>query len=218
MRKKKLSLAQLQKEATDFAKVESNHPEPSLYGVTDGKAIGTYLEHKFRAHLASRFAFAPCNSALGVDFPDLNVDMKVTSVTQPQSSCPFRSARQKIFGLGYSVLVFVYEKADNSKTATATLNILHTVYIAEHRTGDFTMTRLIRQHLEAGCNAEDLIGLMHDRSLWVDDAEAQKIAEELLQRPCEQGYLTVSNALQWRLQYGRAIAQAGSVDGVLRLR
>jgi hypothetical protein len=59
------------------------------------------------------------------------------------------------------------------------------------------MTRLIRQHLEAGCNAEDLIGLMHDKNLWVDDIEAAKIADDRLKQPCEQGYLTVSNALQW---------------------
>ena len=28
------------------------------------------------------------------------------------------------------------------------------------------------------------------------------------------GYLTVSNALQWRLQYGRAIGVAGTTEGV----
>ena len=28
--------------------------EPSLYGVSDGKAIGTYLEHKFRAYLTNK--------------------------------------------------------------------------------------------------------------------------------------------------------------------
>jgi hypothetical protein len=75
----------------------------------------------------------------------------------------------------------------------------------------------MRQHLEAGCNAEDLIGLMRDRNLPVDDIEAKCIAEELLKQPCEQGYLTVSNALQWRLQYARAIEQAGKIDGVLKL-
>jgi len=31
------------------------------------------------------------------------------------------------------------------------------------------------------------------------------------------GYLTISNALQWRLQYSRVIEQAGKVEGVLRL-
>lgn len=38
-------------EAARFSEAESNHPEPSLFGVTDGKAIGAYLEHKFRAFL-----------------------------------------------------------------------------------------------------------------------------------------------------------------------
>jgi hypothetical protein len=218
MRKKKLTVELLLREVAAFAEVESAYPEPTLYGVTDGKAIGTYLEHKFRAHLQAKYAFAPSNSALGIDFPDLQVDMKVTAVTQPQSSCPFQSARQKIFGLGYSILVFVYEKRDDPITASAVLNILHTVFVEKRRTADFTMTRLIRQSLEAGCNVEDLIGLMHDKNLPVDDIEANQIAEELLAKPCEQGFLTISNALQWRLQYGRVIEQAGKVDGILKLR
>jgi hypothetical protein len=218
MGKTGLTVALLQQEAAAFAQVESTYPEPSLFGVTDGKAIGTYLEHKFRAHLEAKYTFAPCSSASGIDFPDLQVDMKVTAFTQPQSSCPFRSGRQKIFGLGYSVVVFVYEKKDDPKTATAILNILHTVFVETHRTADFTMTRLIRQHLEAGGNAEDLIGLMKDRNLPVDDIEANDIAQELLKNPCEQGYLTISNALQWRLQYARAIEQAGKVDGIVKLR
>jgi hypothetical protein len=218
MRKSKLTIERLCQEAAAFAEVESTYPEPTLYGVTDGKAIGTYLEHKFRAHLQAKYAFASSSSAAGIDFPDLQVDMKVTAITQPQSSCPFRTARQKIFGLGYAVLVFVYEKVDDPKTTTAVLNIRHTVLVEKHRTADFTMTRLIRQHLEADCNAEDLIGLMHDRNLPLDDIEATTIAEELLKQPCEQGYLTISNALQWRLQYARVIEQAGRIDGIRRLR
>jgi hypothetical protein len=51
MSKAKLTVKHLQQEAAAFAEVESAYPEPTLYGVTDGKAIGTYLEHKFRAHL-----------------------------------------------------------------------------------------------------------------------------------------------------------------------
>ena len=218
MRKPKLTVKRLQQEAAEFARVESTHPEAKLYGVTDGKAIGTYLEHKFRARLEKKYTFAPCNSASGIDFLDLNVDLKVTALTQPQSSCPFKSARQKIFGLGYSLLVFVYEKTDDPKSRTAVLNILHTVFVADRRTADFTMTRLIREHLQAGCNAEDLIGLMRDRNLPVDDIEASLIAQELLKKPCEKGFLTISNALQWRLQYARVIEQAGKVSGVLRLR
>ena len=214
----KLTIPLLCQEAAAFAKIESTYPEPTLYGVTDGKAVGTYLEQKLRAHLELKYEFAPCNSAAGIDFPDIRVYVKVTSITQPQSSCPFKSARQKIFGLGYSLLVFVYEKKDDPETRTAILNVRHTLFVEEHRTADFTMTGLIRKHLEAGCNEEDLIGLMHDKNLPVDDIEATKIAQELLRKPCEQGYLTISNALQWRLQYGRVIAEAGIVDGIVKLR
>jgi hypothetical protein len=218
MAKPKLTVQKLCKEATAFAAIESTYPEPSLFGVTDGKRVGTYLEHKFRAYLEAKYKFAPCNSAQGIDFPDIEVDLKVTAITQPQSSCSFKSARQKIFGLGYNLLVFVYEKKDDSKTATATLNMLHTVFIDRARTADYTMTKLIRQHLEAGSNIEDLVGLMNDKNLPIDEIEAKKIATELLKEPPEQGYLTISNALQWRLQYSRVIEKAGSVKGVLRLR
>jgi hypothetical protein len=113
--KAKLTSALLCQEATAFAQVESTYPEPTLYGVTDGKAIGTYLEHKFRAHLEGKYTLASASSAMGIDFPDLRVDLKVKSVTQPQSSCPFQSARQKIFGLGYSLIVFVYVSVHEAK-------------------------------------------------------------------------------------------------------
>ncbi len=127
---KPLTIELLRKEAIAFAKAESKHPEPSLFGVTDGKAVGTYLEHKFQSSLQNRYTYGRGNSARGIDFPELGVDIKVTSIRQPQSSCPFKSARQKIYGLGY---------------------------------------------------------------------------------------LTVSNALQWRLQYSRVIEQAGKIGGILRL-
>lgn len=40
------------------------------------------------------------------------------------------------------------------------------------------------------------------------------IAEEILKKPFEQGYLTVSNALQWRLQYKRVIELNNQIEGV----
>ncbi len=52
-----LTVSLLQKEAKKFAKAESAHAEPSLFGVTDGKAIGTYLEHKFQTELLIRYAY-----------------------------------------------------------------------------------------------------------------------------------------------------------------
>ncbi|MFN3335427.1 MAG: restriction endonuclease, partial [Caldilinea sp.] len=40
--KPKLTLEILKIEAQQFAQIESAHQESSLYGVTDGKAVGTY--------------------------------------------------------------------------------------------------------------------------------------------------------------------------------
>ena len=98
-----LTVDALQREAAEFAEAESRHDEPSLYGVTDGKAVGTYFEHKFQSMLCGDYAYEEGSSAKGIDFPSLNVDMKVTSIKQPQSSSPFKSARQKIVGLGFSL-------------------------------------------------------------------------------------------------------------------
>ncbi len=212
-----LTVELLRQEANNFSQTEPQHNEPSLFGVTDGKAVGTYLEHKFQAYLHTKYTYAEGSSARGIDFPDLNVDIKVTSVRQPQSSCPFKSARQKIFGLGYSLLVFVYEKSDDPQTNTGRLNILHTIFIAEHRTADYQTTIGIRQILENDGNEDDLVGFMQDRYLPISDVEAYQLAEELLQEPPEIGYLTISNALQWRLQYRRVIEKAGDVDGVFRI-
>ena len=210
-----LTIETLCAEAAIFSAAESRHPEPLLYGVTDGKAVGTYLEQKFRLYLKTRYEFIEGNSASGIDFPGLLVDIKVTSIKQPQSSCPFKSARQKIFGLGYSLLIFVYDKLDNSTSRTANLNILHAIYVSAERTADFQMTRGIRNILENEGNKDDLIAFMFDKNLPIDEIEAGNIADEILNNPPRQGFLTISNALQWRLQYGRVIERAGQEEGII---
>jgi hypothetical protein len=210
-----LTVETLCSEAAIFSAVESQHPEPILYGVTDGKAVGTYLEQKFRLYLKGKYEFLEGNSASGIDFPGLLVDVKVTSVRQPQSSCPFKSARQKIFGLGYSLIIFVYDKADNITNRVATLRILHTIYVTAERTADFQMSRGIRNILDNEGNKDDLIAFMFDRNLPVDEIEAANIADEVLINPPIQGFLTISNALQWRLQYGRVIERAGQEEGIV---
>ena len=83
--KPELTTEHLITEASRFAEIESTYGEKTLYGVTDGKRIGTYLEHKFRLELSNKYTFELGNSASGIDFPDLEVDMKVTSIRQPQS-------------------------------------------------------------------------------------------------------------------------------------
>ena len=209
-----LTVEILGSEAAKFSALESQYPEPSIYGVTDGKAVGTYLERKFRTYLAANYQFALGNSARGIDFPELLVDMKVTSIRQPQSSCPFKSARQKIYGLGYSLIIFIYDKVDDSLSRTAKLNIFRTIYVDSSRTADFQMTRGILNILANEGNKDDLIAFMLDRNLPVDEIEANNLADEIFANPPIQGYLTISNALQWRLQYRRVIELADRETGI----
>jgi len=115
-----LSLALLLKEAGAFAQLESDHSNSAIYGVTDGKAIGTYFEHKFQSYLTEKYSYKQGSSASGIDFPSLGVDMKITRTTQPQSSCPFRSAKQKIYGLGSAILNMTCHHQDRGTTEAKT--------------------------------------------------------------------------------------------------
>jgi hypothetical protein len=213
-----LTLERLRTEAAGFAGAQSLCAVPTLYGVTDGKAIGTYLEHGFLAYLEERYVFDAGNSASGIDIPGLDVDIKITSARQPQSSCPFRSARQKIYGLGYHLLVFVYEKTDDADAQTGRLDITHVIFVDKDHTADFQMTRGLLEIIGNDGNADDIVAFLQDRNLPVDETEARDIADAVLRVPPSQGYLTISNALQWRLQYGRVISRAGAVAGIERVR
>lgn len=49
--------------------------------------------------------------------------------------------------------------------------------------------------------------------------EAAKLSEiESIYDELDIGYLTISNALQWRLQYSRVIQKAGDIAGISRVR
>ena len=217
MNKENLDIQNLQKEAKIFSEIESEHDEPSIFGSTDGKAVGTYLEHKFKNFLAEKYAVENGDSASGIDLPGLEVDIKTTSIIQPQSSCPFKSARQKIYGLGYNLLVFVYKKKDNQETKTSRLYILHTIFVEKNRTADFQLTTSISKILDNGANEDDIIALFQDKNLPVDEITAASLSKEIISNRPEIGYLTISNALQWRLQYSRIIEETGKTEGINRL-
>lgn len=212
-----LSVSDLQIEAQRFAETESRHNEPSLFGVTDGKAVGTYLEQKFQNYLHSKYDYVEGSTAKGIDLPEMGIDIKTTSIRLPQSSCPFKAAKQKIYGLGYSLLVFVYEKSDDEQCRTGNLKIRHVIFVEDSRTADFQTTTGLRRILDNSPNIDDIVAFLAERFLPIDDIQAQELAEEILSNPPEIGYLTVSNALQWRLQYTRVIDSAGQITGVIRI-
>ena len=176
------------------------------------------MEHQFRAWLARSYPFEQGSAASGLDSPGLFVDMKVPSVRQPQSSCPFRNARQKIYGLGYSLLIFGYDKTDNEKKQTARLRITNAAFVSEECTADHQTTRGLLGILENDGNSDDLVAFLQDRNLPVDEIGALELAEAILKSPPTIGYLTISNALQWRRQFGRVLQNAGEIVGIRRIR
>ena len=212
-----LTIELLKKEAKVFVQKESKHNEPSIYGITDGKAVGTYFEHKFQAHLKKKYTYIEGNSAKGIDFPELGVDMKITSIKQPQSSCPFKSANQKHLWVRLFSPIFVYEKIDDNKTKTGNLNILHSIFVEKEHTADFQITTQLNLILANKGNVDDIIALLTEKHLPVDDITINELAKYILSNHPKIGYLTISNALQWRLQYSRIIEKAGKTEGVIKI-
>lgn len=201
-------VAQAARFAAEFSRVD----HPTLRGVSDGKAVGTYIERRFKEDLAKVGIIEAIegNAAKGIDLPSFETDIKVTSYRQPQSSSPFGSFKQKVEGLGYNLLLFVYDKDDNRQKNVTFVAVR---YIPLRLTADFQTTRGLRQLiLENEGNADDVFAFMVDKNIPTDEASLFGYAEWLIDNPPEQGFLTISNALQWRLQYGRIVV--GGIEGV----
>ena len=219
MNKQPLTIKNLIIFAKQFCEQESKTPNKELFGVTDGKAVGTHIEHKFKDFLLSKYDLQVGSSASGIDLPsfEINTDIKVTSIDKPQSSCPFKNAQQKIFGLGYNLLVFVYDKHDDTKTKTALLDFVSCSFVEKERTADYTTTYRLQEMVKDGANTEDIIAYLQDKNIPADEITLTNIAEQILKNPPKVGYLTISNALQWRVQYGRIVMLKEAVEGILKI-
>ncbi|MDR1959761.1 MAG: hypothetical protein LBQ54_12085 [Planctomycetaceae bacterium] len=62
------------------------------------------------------------------------------------------------------------------------------------------------------------LAYFQERMLPVDEIEAENLAEEIRSNLPSLGYLTISNALQWRLQYIRVIEKTGRIDGIIKVK
>lgn len=212
--KESLTVTKLFEATKSFCIAESKINFPELVGVTDGKAVGTFVEHRLKHYLSERFNLLTGNSASGIDLPssEINTDIKVTSIKQPQSSCPYTSSRQKVFGLGYNLLVLVYDKKDTSDSSF--LNFLNCTYIDKSRTADFTTTKRLSEMIKDGAIKEDILAFFEDINIPGDEIVLNEIANDVINNGVAQGYLTISNALQWRLQYKRVISLTNRIEGI----
>lgn len=217
--KEKLTIETLIEEAQFFCVEQSKFQHKELFGVTDGKAVGTLIEQKFQKHLNDKYIVTIGSSAQGIDLPsdDILTDIKVTSIKQPQSSCPFRDAKEKIFGLGYNLLVFVYDKTDDPKTQTAILNFVSCSFVSKERTADYTTTSILNDMKKVEANEDDIVAFLEGIKLPADEITLKLIADIILSTEIPIGYLTISNALQWRLQYKRIVNLTDDVPGVEKI-
>ncbi len=71
----RLTVDNLIKEAFEFSERFSSLNHVKLIGVTDGKAVGTYVEHAFQNYLNERYEMSIGSSALGIDLPSVNTDI-----------------------------------------------------------------------------------------------------------------------------------------------
>ena len=198
--------------AREFAAVK----HPPLLGVTDGKAVGTYIETAFKLSLRAVDVIGDDegNAAKGIDLPSFNTDIKVTSIRQPQSSSPFGSYKQKIEGLGHNLMLFVYEKLDEPEQCTVDFRAVR--FVPAEFTADFQTTRGLRRLItEDEANADDVFAFLGEKNVPADEASLMEYARALVAAPPQQGWLTISNALQWRLQYSRIVT--GGIDGITEI-
>ena len=210
----KLTINKLRQEALNFCKHESTITHEDLFGITDGKAIGTYIEHKFEEYLKRKYEITIGSSAKGIDLPDydINTDIKVTSVKKPQNSSPFDNVETKIYGLGHNLLIFIYEKTDiNNKCYIDFKNCL---FIEAEKTGDYHLTKILRLLHKNNAEKKDFIEVLKDYNVPGDDEILNQIANKIISNPPKQGYLTISNAFQWRLKYSNVLNLKEKIDGV----
>lgn len=139
----------------------------------------------------------------------------MTSIRQPQSSCPFKSARQKIYGLGCSLLVFVYDKRDDERTRTGRLEIQHTIFVKKEQTADFQTTSGLRRLIEIKANRDDILAFFEDRFMPFEEPEDIRLAERVLREPPT--LRALGQGGKWPSCFDRVIECAGTVDGVLSL-
>lgn len=215
--KEALDTEKLIKCAQEFCSCQSKVYRTELFGITDGKAIGTFVEHLFKDFLAGQYDLTVGNSASGLDLPSVNTDIKVTSIKQPQSSCPYKDSKQKIYGLGYNLIVFVYRKEDDEIKKKGMLDFLSCTYIDASRTADYQTTTGLNNIINNKGNADDIYAFLADHNIPADEVTLYQLAEEIIKNPPRIGYLTISNALQWRLQYKRIVSLEENIPGITRI-
>ena len=94
------------------------------------------------------------------------------------------------------------------------LEFVSCTYIDKSRTADYQTTTGLRQIIKNKGNADDIFAFLNDHKIPGDEVTLMNLAKDILENPPKVGYLTISNALQWRLQYGRIVLLNETIKGI----
>ena len=95
------------------------------------------------------------------------------------------------------------------------LDFLSCSFIEAKRTADYQTTTGLLSIVNNNGNVDDIFAFLSDYKIPADEVTLSNMAAEILKNPPMIGYLTISNALQWRLQYSRIVSLNEDVDGII---
>jgi len=169
---------------------------------TDPKSLAMFAERTLHRWLQTRFDYRTGSSANGLDFPDVPMDFKLTDAARPQSSIPAAGRHEMLWGLGYHVLVAIYQKSPRDGAIYLALDdlwCLDAEQTADRRTTE-EVQRLVRHDARDGVLARYL----EQRLPFCRAEEARVQVARIRAQPPVLGQLTLSPAMQYRATYNGA--------------
>ncbi|PSQ58470.1 MAG: hypothetical protein BRD23_06785 [Halobacteriales archaeon SW_9_67_25] len=172
------------------------------------KQIGTYFEKELRDWFEEKHGLVSEGSvAEDIDLPAFNLDVKTTSNRQPQSSSTFDDPGERIVGVDYNILLFVYDK--QSVDGGNKFEIKTCAYIPKERASDYRKSddavKLVADYGEGKLSESELREQLEN--LTGVGAISDEKFNEIKENPPEKGAITITPALQWRFNYNKMVKE-----------
>ena len=97
------------------------------------------------------------------------------------------------------------------------LDFVSCSFIESSRTADYQTTTGILNIIANNGNVDDIFAFLIDHKIPSDEVTLMNMAKDIFNNPPKVGYLTISNALQWRLQYSRIVGLSEDIDGITQI-
>jgi hypothetical protein len=159
----------------------------------------TAIERQFHDLLEESFQHVRGSSSKGIDLPQLNYDIKITSMREPQSSAPFGHASERIFGLPYGILLLPYDDESDG------LVFIEPVLFAAGETADRRVTAALQEMRDGGATQGEIAAFLLGADVGLSGDEIERVSARIIKEGIPQGRLVLSDAHQWRLRYSEAL-------------